>query len=265
LDGDDAVTGSWSPSNPGQMVLVSSNLYDAGGVGDGNLTQTTDYTSNTASRVTQNAYDWRDRLVMTKEGGLGSSGDGTHRPILYYRYDNQDEVVETDRYDGDGISIPSSNPVPPSDSLLVAKATTEYDDDGRVFRTRVFNADPNVPVANWTSLITSTWYDKRGHVIATVTPGGLVTKTAYDGDGRVAATYTTDGGGPIFDNSSKLTVAGDVVLEQINYSYGVTFAEPDVTVSRQRDHDATGPGDLSAVGAPLPREVPGRLPWLHPL
>src|SRR5262249_6432745 len=41
---DTPASGSWSPTNntsPANMVKVSENVYDSGGVGDGNLTQVT--------------------------------------------------------------------------------------------------------------------------------------------------------------------------------------------------------------------------------
>jgi YD repeat-containing protein len=266
---NDAVTGIFSPSNHGQMGEVSANVYDNGGVGDGNLTKTTDFTGNAPdARVTQNAYDWRDRLVMTKEGDQGTGEDhNTHRPIVYYHYDNQDRVFETDRYDGDGIFLTNLGayngvPNPPSSSLLRARTTTEYDDQGRVYGMHVFSVDASNGSVSSASLDTWTWYDRRGNVIKTVAPGGLVTKKTYDGDGRVTAVFTTDGSGDHAPGSTQSwtdaiagNVNGNVVLEQTNYSYG-KFIDPnskliaDETITRQRNHDATGTGDLSTGGGP---------------
>ena len=52
------------------MTEVSSNIYDSGGVGDGNLTETIAYPDGNAgtnavgtARVTLMDYDWRDRLL----------------------------------------------------------------------------------------------------------------------------------------------------------------------------------------------------------
>src|ERR1700733_3971448 len=50
-------------------VQVSSNQYDNGGVGDGNLTQSVQYpqgTTNGTQQVTQFWYNWRDRQVAVK-------------------------------------------------------------------------------------------------------------------------------------------------------------------------------------------------------
>jgi RHS repeat-associated protein len=254
----DTVTGTWSPTNPGGMVEISANVYDAAGSGNGNVTQTTDFANGaTNPRVTQNAYDWDDRLVATKSGVQASETDGLHRPIMYYHYDSLDRVIETDRYDGDGVSIyvdvdGDGTPDAPSSSLLRAKTTTDFDEQGRVARTHVFSVDPISGNPSLTTLDTSTWYDHLGQVIKTVAPGGVVTKTKYDGDGRVIVNYTTDGGGDT-DWSDADDVTGDVVLEQTNYYYGETIAQPDTTVVRQRDHDATGTGDLAISGGPASR------------
>ena len=63
----------------------ASYQYDNGGVGDGNLTQETDYPGGwAANRVTRYWYDWRDRLVATKSGVQTSENDGTHRPIIVH-------------------------------------------------------------------------------------------------------------------------------------------------------------------------------------
>ncbi len=127
------------------MVELTSDVYDGGGVGDGNLTQETQYPGGAANRVTDNSYDWRDRLVATKAGVQSSEDDGTHRPITYYTYDNLDEVIETQVYDGDGVTITSSGgvPQPPSSSLLRAQTVTSYDDQGRVYQTQEYSVDPS--------------------------------------------------------------------------------------------------------------------------
>jgi len=65
-------SGSWSPTNntsPSNMVDIKSFQYDGGGVGDSDMTQETDYPGGSqANRVTNNYFDWRDRLVVQKQG-----------------------------------------------------------------------------------------------------------------------------------------------------------------------------------------------------
>jgi YD repeat-containing protein len=69
---DTPPSGEWSPTNngsPSNMVQITGNVYDGGGVGDSDLTQVTEYPGGTAAnRVSQMFYDWRDRLVATKSG-----------------------------------------------------------------------------------------------------------------------------------------------------------------------------------------------------
>ncbi len=106
---DTPTSGEWSPSNntgSSNMVELTSDVYDGGSVGDGNLTQETQYPGGSAAnRVTDYWYDWRDRLVATKSGVQSSEGSTTHRPIIYYTYDNLGEVTQTQEYDGDGVTI----------------------------------------------------------------------------------------------------------------------------------------------------------------
>src|SRR5207253_7653124 len=78
-------SGSWSPSNntsPSNMVQLTADQYDGGGVGDSNLTQVTIFPGGSAAnRVSQYFVDWRDRLVASKDGVQGTEDTSTHRPI----------------------------------------------------------------------------------------------------------------------------------------------------------------------------------------
>ncbi len=81
------------------MTEVSSNIYDSGGVGDGNLTETIAYPDGNAgtnavgtARVTLMNYDWRDRLVASQTGLTLSStgspvqaaGSGSYATVSLY-------------------------------------------------------------------------------------------------------------------------------------------------------------------------------------
>ena len=69
---DTPTTGSWSPSNTAgtDLVMVATYEYDNGlSAGNGLLTTVTLIPGlGAADRVTRMAYDWRDRLVITKAG-----------------------------------------------------------------------------------------------------------------------------------------------------------------------------------------------------
>jgi Putative Ig domain len=113
---DTPTTGYWSPTNLAgtNMVETEADVYDNGGVGDGNLTQQTlftgastvsTYTGVNPNQVTQYLYDWRDRLIAEKSGVQSSESDGTNRPITVLTYDNLNEVTKTQTFDGDGLTL----------------------------------------------------------------------------------------------------------------------------------------------------------------
>ena len=105
---DTPTSGAWSPTNntsPSNMVETASYVYDGGGVGDGNLTQETQYPGGGATnRVTDYWYDWRDRQVAEKDGVESTETDGVNRPLTVTTYDNLNEAIETQVYDGDGVT-----------------------------------------------------------------------------------------------------------------------------------------------------------------
>jgi RHS repeat-associated protein len=252
---DTPPSGEWSPSNngaPANMVQVSASAYDGGGVGDGDLTQLTQYPGlGAAARVSQNWYDWRDRVVASKDGVQGSESDGTNRPIMVTTYDNRNEVTQTQRYSGDGVTPQVAGGVLQalSPSLLRAQTSTSYDDQGRVYQTQVSDVSPTTGVVGMYTLTTNDWYNHRGLVMKDSPAGGPSTKTAYDGAGRATVTYTTDANGdaaPGQPNSwaNAATVSStNAVLEQVETGYD---ADGNVvqTTTRQRNHDETTGGPL---------------------
>ena len=86
-------------------------------------------------------------------------------------------------------------PARPSASLLRARSTTSFDDQGRAYRTKVFSVDPGTGAISANGLTTNLWYDRRGFVTNESQPGGLVHKAKSDGAGRAVKWYATDGGG----------------------------------------------------------------------
>ncbi len=196
---DTPTTGSWSPSNTTgtDLTMVKELEYDGGGVGDGNVTKTTDIPGGgAANRVNQVWYDWRNRPVVTKSGVEVSEATDVNRPIVYLDYDNLNEVTKTRSYDGDTVSITTTSGVPnaPSSSLLRAQSEALYDEQNRVYRTLTYSVSSSTGTVSTDSLATNHWYDRTGRVIKSSAAGGLVQKTVYDGVGRVTKQYTTDGG-----------------------------------------------------------------------
>ena len=87
-NGQGLLLSTWIGTNDtgaNNMVEVSSNVYDNGGVGDGDLTEVIQYThSNSPNEVTKYYYDYRDRPVV-EEDGVGASGNAAcagHRDDL---------------------------------------------------------------------------------------------------------------------------------------------------------------------------------------
>src|SRR5262249_52415993 len=150
----------------------------------GDLTQVIAHVGGGApDRVTETYYEWRDRPVATKDGVQQSEDTTTFRPLVFTTYDNLDEPIEQQQYDGDGVTITTSGgvPQPPAASLLRAQTVSSYDDQGRVYRTQLYGVDPTSGAVSSTALTTNDYYDHRGDLIAEAQPGGLWTKSQYDG------------------------------------------------------------------------------------
>ncbi|MFL5245944.1 MAG: RHS repeat domain-containing protein [Gemmataceae bacterium] len=250
-------SGYWSPSNntpPSNMIKTADFIYDnntLGGatqVGDGNVTQVIEHPGGTAAdRVTQQYFDWRDRLVAGKAGVQGTEDTATHRPIIYTTYDNLDEATQVQQFDGDGVTITSTGGVPnaPAASLLRAQSKAAYDDQGRDYQTQTYSVDPTTGAVSSTAVTSNVWYDHRGNVLESSVPGGLVSKTTYDGAGREIVSYATDGAsGTSWSNASSVT--SDNVLSQIETTYDKNSNAIEVA-DRERNHDET---QLGALGNP---------------
>jgi RHS repeat-associated protein len=249
---DMPASGYWSPINntpPANMVQVTGYVYDGGGVGDSNLTQATQFPDNVTAnqRVTQFFYDWRNRLMARKDGVQGTEDTTTHRPIFFYDLDNLGEITGTSHYDGDGVTITTSNGVPikPAATLLREYSTTDFDDQQRVYGSHRFSVDQTNGTVSAASLNTSTWYNHRGQTIKISPPGGQVTKAAYDGAGRVVKTYTPDEvASPTWTEAG--TVANNNVLSQTETQYDAA-GNVIFTLRRDRFHNET---TLGALGTP---------------
>src|SRR5262249_29651876 len=113
-----------------QYVYDQAAMGGAGGIGDGNLTQVTQLPNDgSPNRIQQNFFDWRDRLVASKDGVQGngaSENDSTHRPIYYLSYDNLNEVTAAQHYDGDGYTLASATglPIKPAGDTPIIPATS---------------------------------------------------------------------------------------------------------------------------------------------
>lgn len=251
---DDVPTsGFWSPTNDSgtNLSLVAEKEYDNGGIGNGNLTEVTNYPGGgTAARVTQHFYDWRDRLNATKTGveaaSIESATPETQRQIIFYVFDNRDKLIESQKYDGDNVTLVDSGGDgvwdKPSSTLLRSYEKNEYDNRGRVFRNSIFSVDSTTGTISANALVTGTWYDRRNNVIKVDHPGTADDKMQHDGAGRMVKSFKTDSGGDTTWSTAR-DVSGDHVLEQTETAYDAT-GNAILMIARHRFHDATGTGEL---------------------
>ncbi len=247
---DTPTSGYWSPTNPAGMVQTAAYEYDNGTAGDGNLTKVTlKPGGGSADRVTAMAYDWRNRLVVTKEGVEATESEAVNRPVTYFDVDNLGRAIRTRVYDGDTVAFADAdgNGVPdaPAAARLRSQTDTAYDSQGRVYRTTTAAVNQATEAVSATQWVTDAWYDARGLAGKTRAADGLVTKTAYDGVGRTLAMYSSDGGG---DSSwaDAFNVAGDTVLAQQELAYD---GESHVVRTTRRDR-VDGQTGTGALGTP---------------
>src|SRR5579871_2338224 len=149
-----------------------------------------------------------------------------HRLITYFTYDNADETTSTSTYAADGMDLSAfASGITWASSSLRAYSTDSYDDQGREYEERQYSVDPTTGSVGADSLATESYYDHRGNLAATFTPGGQVTKNSYDGADRLASTFITDGGAvnnsdvQLTDWADATSVTNDVVLKQNDYKY----------------------------------------------
>jgi RHS repeat-associated protein len=258
----------WTPgTNTGNMMKIEDDVYDSGGVGDGNLTQVTQHVDNSSSddRISQSLFDFEDRQVVSKSGMLFSGGspypagetDGVHRPISFNVLDNMGETLRAYQFDGDTVALSDfataalTDTIPTVDASKVRALTVNsFDDQGRTYRTEVFDIDQtsgtnglsDASILALANLQSDTFFDHRGQTIATFSPGGQVAKSVYDGAGRVTTQYTTDGGAVNNSNTQKKdwthagSVSSDVLLTQTENTLDAD-GNTILTVSRDRFHD----------------------------
>ena len=257
---DDSTTNGfkWKPSNAAptsNMVQVAANEYDNGGEGNGNLTKSTQFPGGGASpRVTQHAYDWRNRLVATKTGATGTlatEDPSVNRSLSFTDYDNLGRVTGRSVFDGDGIQVIDANadgvPDKPAASLLRSSQVSLYDAQDRVYRTQELFVDQTTGVVGTPRLTTNMFYDRRGNVAAVYAPNAPVMQSRYDGAGRLTTSFTL-GNVPSATWANATSLTASLILEQTEYTYDAA-SNVILTTNRERFHDAAT-SLLGALGAP---------------
>lgn len=209
------------------MVLITENQYD-GGVdgGDGNLTQQTQYTSSTGTRVAQYGYDFRDRKTSMTDA-LGG--------YTVYTYDNLDRLTETQRYASSG-------------GNLIAQTATNIDDRNRVYQQIVYAVDPSTGTVG-NAMTGNSWYDYSGNLLQQINPGDgqVFSKSSYNGVNWVTATYR--GYNPSGASYSQATtVTNDIIVEQTQNTYDeVGNLVSQAVFQRLNDTPSSGTGSTGAL------------------
>jgi RHS repeat-associated protein len=258
----------WTPSNASptsNMAQVAANEYDNGGGGNGNLTKSTLFPGGGAApRVTENAYDWRNRLVATKTGGTGSlatEDPSVNRPFTFTDYDNLGRVTGRSVYDGDGIQVIDANtdgvPDKPAAGLLRSSQVSFYDTQDRVFRTQELFVDQTTGAVGTPRLTTNMFYDRRGNVAAVYAPNAPVSQSRYDGAGRLTTSLTL-GNVPAATWANATALTASLILEQTDYTYDAA-SNVILTTNRQRFHDAATSA-LGVLGTPT-TGIPARVSY----
>lgn len=174
---------------PDQMSTVAKSVFDGSGdtpgSGNGNLTRqrVLAESSNTFDRITNNSFDWRDRLVMV-ESPLA--------PHAAQLYDNLGRVTERAMFD----TLPGSVPTgfSSADSTRVALEKSTYTQRGLVAWTELAT-NPGAASGSRVNLTSANWFDEVGRTVGTWAPSSPAMKATFDGLGRAIATYLTDRGG----------------------------------------------------------------------
>ena len=249
----------WTPATASpnsNMTQVAAYGYDNGNVGNGNLTTFTQFPGGTApARVTQYAYDWRNRLVATKTGAESASeSPGLNRPLTFTDYDNLGRVIGESVYDGDGVTLADRDPGKPSADLLRSSRLIAYDNQDRVFR--ITEQAVNQVSGNiGGQLLTNVYYDRRGNTVMISAPNGPAVQNTFDSLGRVSASYTVTSEQGV-SWSTAMSPTNSVVLEQTEYSYDAA-GNVILATHRERFHDAStvAKGRLGTPTTGIPARV----------
>ena len=172
-----------------------------------------------ANRVSEFAYDWRDRQVMSKSGVEAVEAESVNRQVSWQSYDNLGQVISRAQYDGDGVSISGDGdddgvPDAPDAAKRRRFSRSFYDNQGRMFRGQEYLVDQGSGEVYDVKLQSDSWFDKRGNTIQSTRPNGPASQFQFDGAGRQILSATL-GNVPSGTWADAKTLANSVVLEQL--------------------------------------------------
>lgn len=226
----------WTQTNPAgsggsnNMVKVSENIYDNGGIGDSNVTESRSVFGSGGSDfyATKYQYDFRNRMTDRR---------GADKVASKYTLDNLGQQTTIEYYaDADTDFVIDS-------TELRGKTISSFDERGQVFDSTVYEVDPSTgsnPGTIRDGMKTSFWYDARGNLAKTRDANGLQNKSVYDGAGRLSKTYMTiDSDETAYSEIN--SVSDDRVIEQNNvvYDLGGRVVHT-LSMKRKNDSPSTG-------------------------
>ena len=165
----------WQGSDENNLVLMSEMVYGGEGAcptcaGRGsNPRVIVKHVDDRATRITENVYDWRGRLIETfgEEDSLGQFVSTKNT------YDNLDRVIKTEQFVNDAL-----------ERKLVARSETLYTPQGRVWCQKQSAADPATGELVETKR-SQTWFDIKGRSVKSFSACQCLTNVStYDSLGR---------------------------------------------------------------------------------
>ena len=166
------------------------------GAGDGNLHWVRRWFGSGGSDYndTEMRYDWRNRRCLTIN---------PLAPHTLVKFDNLDRVTASGTYTATTNLDPGDDPASTENGNRADLSKTYFDEWGRVYKTESYDDPGDVTPAD--TLISNTYYDRRGLVWASDPPNSGISYTEYDGAGRRTKTYM----GTQFDSAKFTSSAPD--------------------------------------------------------
>ena len=230
---DSDPTGGGATGN--NMVQLTAIEYDNNSGGKNGLrtklTQLVNATS-TDDRVSEFAYDWRNRLINT------ITTDGTDEFHQKPTLDNLGRATKNETFRDDSGTL-----------TLIAKSEQFFDDRGRQYRSKTYAVSNSGVAGN--ALESNQWFDANGQTIKSESPGSTAfTKTVYDAVGRATTVYSAYYAGVGSDDPESIT--NNVVLTESHSEYD-DAGNLLMSTSQDRLHNATGDGALNGPAGSQPK------------
>ena len=205
---------------------VSGSCSSCSGAKDKVLTSTVHPDAYT-SRVTEYEYDWRGRQIKTINDA-DAAGNITY---TLQTYDNMDRVIKSE------VFLYLGEETQPR---LLSRVEYSLDSRGQVWKTIQSKVEPTTGVVQGT-LISQTWYDPKGRVKKSQSPGEHPQETTYNSLGNVSQTKVAPGNGwrayktdTIFDSAGNAIIVVEGDADWDYSSPGGTLATPLVPPAESR-------------------------------